>query len=96
MQVPEYSPETELLQKRLSQDSVFLKPRRRDSAAPGNGVWAGGVLIPVLPDGAATTFEATGVSLGAMEIGMGSSEYQGYPYDNMDTLGIDLYWVAVG
>lgn len=53
-------------------------------------------LIPVLPDGAATTFEATGVSLGAMEIGMGSSEYQGYPYDNVDTLGIDLYWVAVG
>jgi hypothetical protein len=47
-------------------------------------------LIPVLPDGAATTFEAPGVSLGAMEIGMGYSEYQDYPYDDVEALVTDL------
>jgi len=47
-------------------------------------------LIPVLPDGAATTFEATGVCLGAMELGMEYSEYQDYPYEDVDALVTDL------
>ncbi|WP_302080825.1 MTH865 family protein [Salinibaculum rarum] len=47
-------------------------------------------LIPVLPDGAATTFEAPGVSLGAMELGMGYAEYQDYPYDDVEALVADL------
>lgn len=47
-------------------------------------------LIPVLPDGAATTFEAPGVRLGAMELGMGYAEYQDYPYDDVEELVADL------
>ena len=47
-------------------------------------------LIPVLPDGAATTFEAGGVTLGAMDIGMGYAEYQEYPYQTVEALVDDL------
>ncbi len=47
-------------------------------------------LIPVLPDGAATTFEAGDVTLGAMELGMEYAEYQDYPYENVDSLVDDL------
>jgi hypothetical protein len=47
-------------------------------------------LIPVLPDGAATTFEADGVTLGAMELGIGYAEYQEYPYENVEDLVDDL------
>jgi hypothetical protein len=47
-------------------------------------------LIPVLPDGPATTFEAGDVSLGAMELGMGYADYQDYPYDDVDSLVEDL------
>lgn len=35
-------------------------------------------LIPVLPDGATTTFRADGVTLGAMELGTEYAEYQNY------------------
>ena len=47
-------------------------------------------LIPVLPDGAATTFEAGDVTLGAMDIGMGYAEYQEYPYQTVEALVDDL------
>lgn len=47
-------------------------------------------LIPVLPDGAATTFEAGEVTLGAMEIGMEYAEYQTYPYEDVESLVDDL------
>lgn len=47
-------------------------------------------LIPVLPNGAATTFEAGDVSIGAMDLGMGYAEYQEYPYEDVDGLVDDL------
>ena len=47
-------------------------------------------LIPVLPDGAATTFEAGDVTLGAMDIGMGYADYQEYPYQSVEALADDL------
>lgn len=47
-------------------------------------------LIPVLPDGAETTFEAGDVVLGAMDIGMGYAEYQEYPYQSVEELVDDL------
>jgi len=47
-------------------------------------------LIPVLPDGAATTFEAGDVTLGAMEIGMEYADYQEYPYESVEALVDDL------
>lgn len=47
-------------------------------------------LIPVLPDGAATTFEAGDVALGAMELGTEYAEYQEYPYENVESLVDDL------
>lgn len=47
-------------------------------------------LIPVLPEGAETTFEAGDVTLGAMDIGMGYAEYQDYPYQTADSLVDDL------
>lgn len=47
-------------------------------------------LIPVLPDGAETTFEAGDVTLGAMDIGMGYAEYQDYPYETVESLVDDL------
>lgn len=47
-------------------------------------------LIPVLPDGAATTFEAGDVTIGAMELGMEYADYQEYPYESVDGLVDDL------
>jgi len=47
-------------------------------------------LIPVLPDGAATTFEAGNIELSAIDIGMGYAEYQNYPYQNVEDLVADL------
>lgn len=47
-------------------------------------------LIPALPDGAATTFEAADIELGAMDIGMGYAEYQEYPYRDAESLVDDL------
>lgn len=47
-------------------------------------------LIPVLPDGAATTFEAGDVTIGAMDLGMGYAEYQEYPYADAESLVADL------
>jgi Uncharacterized protein conserved in archaea len=47
-------------------------------------------LIPVLPDGAATTFEAGDVTIGAMELGMEYADYQEYPYENVEALVDDL------
>lgn len=47
-------------------------------------------LIPVLPDGPATTFDAGNVSIGAMELGMDYAEYQEYPYEDAEALVDDL------
>lgn len=47
-------------------------------------------LIPVLPDGAATTFQAGAVTIGAMELGMAYADYQDYPYESVDPLVDDL------
>jgi hypothetical protein len=47
-------------------------------------------LIPVLPDGPSTTFEAGDVTIGAMELGMEYAEYQAYPYDEAESLVEDL------
>ncbi len=47
-------------------------------------------LIPIMPDGPATTFDAGEVSIGAMDLGMGYAEYQEYPYDSAETLVADL------
>jgi len=44
----------------------------------------------VLPDGAATTFEADGIELSAIDIGMGYAEYQDYPYQDVENLVADL------
>jgi len=47
-------------------------------------------LVPVLPDGPGTTFEADGVSVGVMELGSEYAEYQDYPYESADALVDDL------
>jgi hypothetical protein len=47
-------------------------------------------LIPVLPDGAAITFQADGVTLGAMELGIEYAGYQDYPYEDVNSLVADL------
>jgi hypothetical protein len=47
-------------------------------------------LIPVMPDGPATTFEAGDVCIGAMDLGMGYAEYQEYPYEDVEALVDDL------
>lgn len=47
-------------------------------------------LIPVMPDGPATSFEAGEVRIGAMELGMGYADYQEYPYENVESLVDDL------
>ncbi len=47
-------------------------------------------LIPVMPDGPATEFEAGDVCLGAMELGIEYAEYQEYPYDSADALVDDV------
>ena len=47
-------------------------------------------LVPVLPDGPSTTFEAGGVSVGVMDLGAEYAEYQDYPYETADALIDDL------
>ncbi|GCF16120.1 hypothetical protein Harman_40550 [Haloarcula mannanilytica] len=47
-------------------------------------------LIPVLPDGAGTTFEAGDVSVGVMEFGSEYADYQDYPYETAEALIDDL------
>ena len=47
-------------------------------------------LIPVLPDGPTTTFEAGDVRIDAIELGMDYAEYQEYPYEDVESLVDDL------
>lgn len=47
-------------------------------------------LVPALPDGPGTTFEAGDVSVGVMELGGAYAEYQEYPYETVDDLVDDL------
>jgi Uncharacterized protein conserved in archaea len=47
-------------------------------------------LLPALPNGAATTFEAGDVTIGAMELGMEYADYQEYPYERVEPLVDDL------
>ncbi|MDS0223525.1 MTH865 family protein [Haloarcula sp. S1AR25-5A] len=47
-------------------------------------------LIPVLPDGAGTTFEADNVRVGVMDFGSEYADYQDYPYESADALIDDL------
>jgi hypothetical protein len=47
-------------------------------------------LIPVLPDGAGTTFEAGDVSVGVMDFGAEYADYQDYPYETAEALIDDL------
>jgi hypothetical protein len=47
-------------------------------------------LVPVLPDGPGTTFEAGAVSVGVMELGSEYAEYQQYPYETAADLVDDL------
>ena len=47
-------------------------------------------LIPILPDGPATEFEADGVTVPAIELGMTYGAYQTYPYDSVEPLVDDL------
>lgn len=47
-------------------------------------------LVPVLPDGPSTTFEAGEISVGVMDLGAEYAEYQDYPYETADALVDDL------
>lgn len=47
-------------------------------------------LVPVLPNGPATKFEADGVSFTAMELAAKLSGHQDFPYDSPDELVDDL------
>jgi len=47
-------------------------------------------LVPALPDGPSTTFEAGDVSVGVMEFGTEYADYQTYPYETADALVDDL------
>lgn len=47
-------------------------------------------LIPVLPEGPATEFEADGITIPAIELGLTYGEYQSYPYQSVDELVTDL------
>jgi hypothetical protein len=47
-------------------------------------------LVPVLPDGPATTFEAGDVTVGVMDLGAEYSDYQDYPYETAADLIDDL------
>jgi len=49
-------------------------------------------LIPVLPDGPATEFEAGGITVPAIELGMTYGIYQTYPYESVDSLVDDLIY----
>jgi hypothetical protein len=47
-------------------------------------------LVPVLPDGPATTFEAGDVTVGVMDFGSKYGDYQEYPYETAADLVDDL------
>lgn len=47
-------------------------------------------LVPALPDGPATTFEAGDVAVDVMELGATYGEYQDYPYETATDLVDDL------
>jgi hypothetical protein len=47
-------------------------------------------LVPALPDGIGTRFEAGDFSMTAMELGTKMSDAQSFPYDDVDTLVDDL------
>ncbi|MFC6755495.1 MULTISPECIES: MTH865 family protein [Haloarcula] len=47
-------------------------------------------LLPLLPDGPATEFEAGSVVVPAIDLGMVYGTYQTYPYDSVDALVDDL------
>ncbi len=47
-------------------------------------------LVPALPDGPGTTFDAGEVSVGVLELGGTYAEYQTYPYETADALVADL------
>ena len=47
-------------------------------------------LVPALPDGPGTKFEAGDFSMSAMELGMKLSSAQEFPYEGVDELVEDL------
>lgn len=47
-------------------------------------------LVPALPDGPETTFEAGDVAVNVMELGATYGEYQEYPYETAAELVDDL------
>ena len=47
-------------------------------------------LVPALPDGPSTRFEAGDFSMTAMELGMKLSDVQDFPYESVDELVDDL------
>lgn len=47
-------------------------------------------LLPTLPDGPGTRFEVGDVSMSAMELGSKLSEYQEFPYEDVETLVEDV------
>ena len=47
-------------------------------------------LLPILPDGPNTTFEAGDVRVTAIELGTKLSEYQSFPYDSVDDMIEDV------
>ncbi len=47
-------------------------------------------LVPALPDGIGTRFEAGDFSMTAMELGTKLSDAQDFPYDDVETLVDDL------
>lgn len=47
-------------------------------------------LVPALPDGPSTTFEADDVTVEVMDLGMEYAEYQEYPYETAADLVDDL------
>ena len=47
-------------------------------------------LVPALPDGPGTTFEAGDVSIKVMDLGTTYADYQDYPYETAGELVDDL------
>lgn len=47
-------------------------------------------LVPALPDGIGTRFEAGDFSMTAMELGTKLSDIQNFPYEDVETLVDDL------
>lgn len=47
-------------------------------------------LVPALPDGPSTTFEADDVTVEVMDLGMEYADYQDYPYETATDLIDDL------